>query len=96
MLVNVSMPIFSVPIVASAVAPPIRMVPCPIMKTPQPDGITNQPDIARSQIDILVANDADVFITIPDIHVRNQYGFRFDWGWSYHHRRLGNYEWLYS
>ncbi len=91
---NMAVPISPVTVIASGVVPPILMAAFPAMKTLQPDGVTEQPDIARSQIVILVANETDVFVTIPDVTVRNHYRAGIDnrgrcridhWLRSHHH-----------
>jgi hypothetical protein len=47
------------------------------METIQPERFTEEPDIAGPQIIILVTHETDVFVTVPDIAVRNHYRGRF-------------------
>ena len=68
---DMSTGIFSETIIANGVLPPISMAPFPSMETLQPEWFSDQPDIARSQIEILVTNDTDEFVTIPGISVGN-------------------------
>jgi hypothetical protein len=58
------------------------------METIQPERFAEQPDIARPQIIILVANEADVFVSIPGVAVRNHHRGDF------HRRRGDNHHWL--
>ncbi|GEM_PF-1426981 len=85
---NMSMGVFSVIIIASGVVSPITMVSFPSMETLQPEWFTDQPEIARSQIEILVTNDTDVFDTIPDVTVRNHYWRLYQRCRSHHYHRL--------
>ena len=82
---RLEMPIAIVPetIVADGVPAPIRMASFPSMETLQPVRFSDHPDIAGTQITILVANDADVFVAIPDVIIGDHYWFRN------HHRRRG-------
>jgi hypothetical protein len=99
---NMSIAIGSETIIANGVAAPIRMASFPSMETLQPEWFTDQPDIARSQIEILVTNETDVFDTIPDVTVRNHYWCHYHrWRshihrlWSHiHWSRSRNYYWL--
>lgn len=79
--------IISKMIVADVVTPPIRMASYPHMKAVQSHWIANQPDIAGPEIVILVSNDTDIFITIPDVIVRYHYRIHRWWGWGYNHGR---------
>src|SRR5271170_3327627 len=63
-------------VIANRVGPPIGMASFPSVKTIHPEWVADQPDTARSQIVILGADKADVFVTIPDIIIRNIY-----WRW---------------
>jgi hypothetical protein len=58
-------------LIANGMGSPIGMASFPAMKTLEPDWIGNEPDMIRSQIVVLIANDADVFVSIPDVVVRN-------------------------
>jgi hypothetical protein len=74
--------VVSITIIADGMAPPIRMASDPDMETIQADRVAKQPDITRPQIIILVADETNVFITIPYVIIR------------YHHRlrcRRDNY-----
>jgi hypothetical protein len=84
---DMPMGIFSETIIADGIGSPIRVTSFPSMKTIQPEWITDQPDITRSQVEILVTNETDVFVTIPDVTVRNHY-------WL--HRRRSHYHWCRS
>ena len=85
-----SMAIVSVTIIANSVVPPIGMASFPSMKALKPEWFTDQPDIAGSQIEILVANETDVFVTIPDVTVGNHYRPRC---FSHNYRRRCNHHW---
>jgi hypothetical protein len=76
-------------IVADGVDAPIRMTAFPAMETIQPVRITDEPDIAGSEIEILVADETDVFIAVPSVAVRNpDHHFRgHDDRRSLHHHR---------
>ena len=54
-------------IVSDGVLPPIVMASFPSMKMFQPNKITGQPDTTSSQIEIPVANPADVFAVNDDV-----------------------------
>jgi len=73
-------------IIANGVVSPIRMATFPTMETIQPERVTDQPEIARSQVEILATNETNVFVTIPDIIIRNHHCHRWlshnDWSWS--------------
>jgi hypothetical protein len=58
-------------IIADGMAMPIRMASDPDMKTVNSEGIGMNPDITRAQIIILIADHADILITVPDIIVRH-------------------------
>ena len=60
-------------IIADGVDAPIRMATFPAVETVQAVRITDEPDIAGSEIEILVADDTDVFIAVPGVAVRNPY-----------------------
>ena len=81
-----SVAIRAVMVIANGVAPPIRMPAYPAMKTSQPDGIADYPDVAGPQVVILVANDADIFVTVPNVIIGNIYwsrrGCHDHRGWS--------------
>jgi hypothetical protein len=72
---------------------PIRMTSFPAVETLKPERLTRDPDIPRPQIEILVANQAYVFVAIPDIAVRNidrlwrRRRRNNDWRWSHQYRR---------
>ena len=87
--VKMSMAIVSETIIADGVTSPISMVSFPSMETLPPEWFTDQPDVAGSQIDILVTNDPDVFVTIPDVSFRNHY-------WFLYHRWRTHIRWLRS
>jgi hypothetical protein len=53
------------------------------MKTLDPDWVTDHPDIAGAQIVILVTNETDVFITIPDVIVGNHHCIHYH-AWRSH------------
>jgi len=93
---DMSIPVGSIMVVANGVVPPISMASFPSVKTLQPEWFTEHPDIARSQIVILVTNEADIFVTIPGVAVRNHYGRHFHRWRSriYHWLRSHNHEWL--
>jgi hypothetical protein len=87
---DMAIAIFPVIVIANGVVPPIGMASFPSMETIQPEGFTEQPDIAGSQIVILVADEADVLVTIPDVAVGDHYGSRL-----YIDRGRGhNHQWL--
>ena len=89
--VKMSMAIVSVMFIANGVVAPIRMTSFPSMETIEPEWVTDQPDIANSQIEILVTNETDVFVTIPDVTVRNHYRPRC---FSHNYRcRCCNHHW---
>ena len=92
---NVSIAIGSEPVIANGVGSPIGMASFPSMETIQAEGVTDQPDIACSQIEILVANETDVFDTIPGVTVRNHGGrLHHQRRRHIHCRRRHHYEWL--
>ena len=62
--------IVSKTIIADEMVMPIRMTSDPDMETIQADRVANQPDITRAQIIILIADQTNVFITIPYVIVR--------------------------
>jgi hypothetical protein len=66
----VSLGITAVMFIVNGMSVPIRMIPFPAVKAPKPPWFTNNPDMARSQIVILTADDADVFVTVPDVIIR--------------------------
>jgi len=68
--------IVSKTIIADEMASPVRMASDPYMETIQTDRIAKQPDITRPQIIILVADETNVFITIPYVIVRYHYRLR--------------------
>src|ERR1700733_3818465 len=85
---NMSIAIGSETIIANSVFSPIRMASFPSMKTLQPEWFSDQPDITKSQIEILVTNETDVFVAIPGVTVRNHYWprwFSHDY-WCHIHR----------
>lgn len=53
--------------------PPIRMASFPGMETFQPRRVANDPHVAGPQIIILVAHDADIFVTVPNVIVRDHH-----------------------
>jgi hypothetical protein len=63
----------------------------PAVKTFNPKRITDQPKIVRTQVIILIPNVTDVFVTIPDVTVRNHGRRGIDDG-----RRCGIDQWLRS
>jgi len=85
-----------VTVIADGVCPPIGMASFPSMETIQPEGIAEQPDIAGAKIVILVAHEADVFVTVPGVTVRNHHRSHFHrwWGDNHHWLRGHNHEWL--
>ena len=93
---DMSIAIRPVTVIANGMDPPIRMASFPSMETVQPEGFTEQPDIAGSQIVILVAQETDVFVTVPDVTVRNHYRGHFHRCRSHNHHwlRSHNHEWL--
>ena len=87
----VSVAVVSETIIADGVVSPIRMASFPSVETLQPEWIGDQPDIAGSQIEILAANETDVFVAIPDVSFRNHYWLRcrshiYHW-WRNHNLR---------
>jgi len=66
-----SMAVVPVTVIANGMGMPVRMVSFPSVKAIQSPGFTTQPDIARPQIEIDTAHKADVFVTVPDVIVRN-------------------------
>jgi hypothetical protein len=82
-------PVVTVPvvIVVDGVFAPITVFPFPSMKTLQPEWLTGNPDITRSQIKILIPNDANVFVTVPDVTVRNRHRARRRRRGNHHGRR---------
>jgi len=56
--------------IVSGVGVPIRVDPFPIMKTRHAEGFTTNPDVVRPQIVVHTADDADVFVTVPDVIIR--------------------------
>jgi hypothetical protein len=74
--VKMSMAIVSVMIIANGVVSPIRMTSFPSMETIEPEWVTDQPDVTKSQIEILVPNETNIFVTIPDVTIRNHYWSR--------------------
>jgi len=78
----VAMGIAAETVVANGVGAPIGMAMFPAVETVEPEGVADQPDIAGSEIEILVAHETDVFITIPHVIVRNGHH-----GWGNDHRR---------
>jgi hypothetical protein len=79
-----SMAVVSVTIIANGVFPPISMFSFPSMKALKPPRFTTQPDMARPQIEIDTTDQTDVFVTVPDVIVRNLNYHRL---WFYHHGR---------
>jgi len=57
--------------VGRGVRAPIHVASFPPMKARQTYWIASNPDVVGTQVEILVANDADVFVTVPDVGVRN-------------------------
>ena len=57
-------------LIGNGMGVPIRMHPFPIMKTRHTEGLTTNPDMVWSQIVILTAGDADIFVTVPDVIIR--------------------------
>jgi len=93
---DMSIAIRSVIVIANGMRLPIRMASFPSVETIQPEWVGDEPDIANSQIEILVANETDVFVTIPGVAVRNHYRSHFH-RWrchNYHWLRSYDYEWL--
>ena len=77
-----------VTIIADGMPTPIRMASFPAMKAINPPRFRHHPDVAGSQIVILVAHEADIFIAIPHIIVGNsdhncwRRGHVHRWWWS--------------
>ena len=85
-------------VVTNGMAAPIGMAVFPAVETIDAEGIADQPDIAGSEIEILVTHEADVFVTIPDVIVRNGHHRWCDnhRRWCHHHgRRIGDH-WRYE
>jgi len=61
------------PHVDSGVRAPIRMDFHPVLKPREPDGIANNPNVAGTKVIILVANNTNIFIAVPDVVIRNAY-----------------------
>jgi hypothetical protein len=79
-------------IIAGGVASPIGMPSFPSMKAVYSEWVGDNPNVSRTQIEILIADKADVFITIPNVIVRNIHGPRSrsisrGW-WSFDHHWL--------
>ena len=83
-------------VIANGVVPPINMFSFPAMETLLTEGFTEQPDMAGPQIVILVTNQADVFVAIPGITVRNHYRVHFHRWRSHidHGLRGHHHEWF--
>src|SRR5579862_5879591 len=69
-VVVIVMSAVAVTIIVNGMVVPIRVIPFPAMKALKPPWFTNNPDLARSQIVILTADNADVFVTVPDVIIR--------------------------
>ena len=95
---EMSMGIVSETIVVNEVRPPVRMSADPDVEMIDPDRVADQPDVAGAEVKILIAHDADVFITVPYIiignhtHIHNdsrrrRWWFRLDHDrrWRCHH-----------
>jgi hypothetical protein len=99
---NMSIAIGSETIIANGVDSPIRMASFPSMETLQPKWFSGQPDVAGSQIEILVTNETDVFVAIPNVSFRNHYWHLYYWLRGHIRRLRGdiyrlqrrNYYWL--
>src|ERR1035441_5870218 len=70
---DVAIAVRPVTVVADGVVQPIGMAPFPSMEAVQPERFTEEPDVAGSQIVILVANEADVFVAVPGVAVRDHH-----------------------
>ena len=80
-----SVPVVSVAIVANGpTRPPIGMCPDPDIEARHSGAIANDPDITRAQIIRHAADISDVLDAIPDVGVRNPYGY---------HGRRRDYDW---
>jgi len=73
---NASVSIVSETVIVNRVFLPVAMVTFPAVETLQPVGFTSHPYIARSQIKILTAHQADIFVPIPNISLWNHNWFR--------------------
>jgi hypothetical protein len=68
---DMAVPVGPVMVVADGVVPPVRMAAFPAMKTLQPEGVAEEPEIAGPEIVTLIPHEPDIFVTIPDVIVRN-------------------------
>ena len=67
----VSVGIAAILIVADGVKAPVGMTSFPTMEALQPGSIKGQPDMVGSQIILVAAHQADIFIAVPDVFIRN-------------------------
>ncbi len=66
-----SLGIAAVTVIVNGMVVPIWMIPFPTMKALKPPWFTTEPDIAWPQIEIHTAHQAHIFVTVPDVIVRN-------------------------
>ena len=68
-----SVSIITIILIANGVVAPVRMDSFPVVKACHTNRIKRQPDIAHSQIKILSADNADIFVTVPDVSIGDAY-----------------------
>jgi len=74
-----SLGVAAVMFVGDGMGMPIRMNSFPVMKALKPPWFTTEPDIAWPQIEIHTAHQAHIFVTVPDVIVRNRHHHRHRW-----------------